>query len=424
MNCRKRRSWLLVAALISPLLFTSLEAQLGGGAIFGIVTDETGGVIPAADVNATNVGTNKVNATVTGDGGFYEFPLLPLGDYILSVEIPGFRKAISGTVVLESGTRPRIDFQLQIGEFTVRVKVVGTTPLVNRSNPQLGVALDEKTTKELPLNGRSFFDMINLQPGVIASNAEPTAGSSTGSLSGQRGGVEFYGAPGYGNNWLLDGVDMSFGENNAAGDQAAGTGGNGAVINTVSIEAISELKTTGSSFSAEYGRATGAVINISTKSGTNDFHGTAFYFWRRTGFNANSFANNALGVPRPAMKHDQFGGNIGGPIVKDRAFFFFNYEGVQLDRGQGIAGNRLTDEVIENQLGIDSATVVDPELGRIRHATPNPMLQDLYRQLSPTGCSATSDPRICLHAHATLRPSTTRTLISGEAMSSSPISSI
>ncbi len=398
MNYKNCRSLLLIAVLISPLLFTSLGAQLGGAAIFGSVTDESGGVIPGADVNATNVGTNKINATVTGNGGFYEFPLLPLGDYVVTVEIPGFRKAVSGTIILESGTRPRIDFQLEVGAVTEEVEVVATTPLINRSNPQLGIVVDEKTTKELPLNGRSFFDMINLQPGVIASNAEPGSGSGTGSLSGQRGGVEFYGAPGYGNNWLLDGVDMSFGENNAAGDQAAGTGGNGAVINTISIEAISELKTTGSSFSAEYGRATGAVINISTKSGTNDFHGTAFYFFRRDRFNANNFFSNANGVPRPDLKHDQYGGNIGGPVVKDRAFFFFNIENAKLDRGRSVSGNRLTDEVIANNLGIDSATLVDPEIGRIRHATPNPMLADLYRQLTPANCSPTSDPRVCFHA--------------------------
>ena len=398
MNCKKCRLWLLVGALISPLLFTSLGAQLGGGAIFGIVTDETGGVIPGAEVSVTNVGTNKVNSTITGGSGFYEFPLLPTGTYVLSVAMPGFRTGTSTEVVLQSGTRPRIDFQMQVGEVSDEVEVVGSAPIINRSNPELGVALDDKTTKELPLNGRSFFDMINLQPGVVAAIAEPTQGSGTGSISGARGGVEFYGSSGYGNNWLLDGIDMSFGENNAVGDMAAGTGGNGAVINTVSVEAISELKTTGSSFSAEYGRSIGAVINVNTKSGTNDFHGTAFYFFRRAGFNANNFFNNANGVPRPDLVHDQFGGNIGGPIVKDRAFFFFNYEGVQLDRGRTVTGNRLTDDAIANQVGIDSVTVVDPELGRIRHATPNPMLQDLYRQLSPTGCSPTSDPRICFHA--------------------------
>ena len=126
MNYKNCRSFLLIAVLISPLLFTSLGAQLGGAAIFGSVTDESGGVIPGADVNATNVGTNKINATVTGNGGFYEFPLLPLGDYVVTVEIPGFRKAVSGTIILESGTRPRIDFQLEVGAVTEEVEVTST----------------------------------------------------------------------------------------------------------------------------------------------------------------------------------------------------------------------------------------------------------------------------------------------------------
>ena len=391
--------WLAgVIILLSPLVFASLWAQLGGGAIFGIVTDETDAVIPGAEVKATNVGTNKVNVTITGDAGFYEFPLLPTGTYVLSVEVPGFRTGTSTQVVLESGTRPRVDFQMQVGDVSERVEVVGSAPIINRSNPELGIALDDRTTKELPLKKRSFFDLLNLQPGVIARASEPVSAAGTGPLIGGRGGVEFYGSIGHGNNWLLDGIDMSFGENNATGDSGAGTGGAGALINTVSVEAISELKTTGSSFSAEYGRSLGAVININTKSGSNDFHGTAFWFWRRDRFNANSFFNNSRGLPVPGLKQDQYGGNIGGPVVKDRVFFFFNYEGADMDRETTQTGNRLTDQVIQNQLGIDSSTVVDPELGRIRHATPNPLLQDLYRQLSPAGCSPTSDPRVCFHA--------------------------
>src|SRR5262249_31007620 len=150
-------------------------------------------------------------------------------------------------------------------------------------------------------------------------------------------------SPALGNNLLLDGVDMSFGEvSSAAGDTAAGAGTNGSLIQGISVEAIQEFKATGSAFSAEYGRATGGVLNVVTKSGTNRMHATLLEFFRNDKMDANSFFSNRSALPKPPLRWNQFGGNIGGPIKKDKLFYFFNYEGAIVRRAQQVTSNVAT----------------------------------------------------------------------------------
>ena len=311
-----------VSTVLLLLLFatSSLLGQLGGGSIVGVVTDSSGSVVIGAKVAATNVGTNERKETVTNPEGYYEFPLLPAGKYVLSAEQTGFQRATTVEITLHAGTKPKIDFEMRVGEITQSVEVVASAPLVNATTTALGVVMENKKVTELPLNGRSFVQLVGLQPGVINRNAEPV---SSGSTVGQRGGVEFNGSPALGVNFLLDGVDMSFGENNGVGDQSAGSGGTGAVINTISVEAIQDFKTTSSAFPAEYGRATGGVVNVTSKSGTNQFHGTLFHFFRNDALNASSFFANRAGLKKPVLRHNQYGGNLGGPILHNKLFFFF-----------------------------------------------------------------------------------------------------
>lgn len=349
-------------------------AQIGGGSIVGVVTDPSGSLIVGAKVEATNVATNEKRETQTNSQGYYEFPLLPAGRYTLTAEQPGFQKAATAEIALSSGTRPRIDIRMALGEVTQTIEVVSAAPLVNATTTELGTVIDSKKVADLPLNGRNFLQLVGLEPGVINRTAEPV---SAGSQVGARGGVEFNGSPAFGNNYLLDGVDMSFGENNGLGDTAAGTGGQGAAINTVSVEGIQEFKATSSAFSAEYGRSTGGVVNVTTKSGTNDLHGTLFHFFRNDVFNANNFFANRAGLPKPPLRHNQYGGNIGGPILRDKLFFFFNLEGAQISRARSITGNRLTD------FGISQIQ--------------NPELRKHYQTLSPPGCTPTSNPLVCFH---------------------------
>jgi outer membrane receptor protein involved in Fe transport len=318
----------LAASLIAvsgPLL-----GQVGGGSIVGTITDPSRAVVAGAKVAALNSGTNQSTQTVTNESGFYEFPLLPPGRYRLSVVAEGFTRAETAEFDLNSGTRPRIDVTLQLGAVAESVAVQATAPLVNATTTDLGLVMENRRIEELPTNGRNFQQLVALQPGVV--NMPSTS-------AGGRGGIEFNGSSSLGNTFLLDGVDMSFGEVNALGDTAAGTGAGGALINTVSVEAIEQFKVTGSAFSAEYGRATGGILNVVTKSGSNRFHGTAYEFFRNDKLDANSFFSNRSGLARPPVRQNQYGANLSGPVLKDKLFFFFNYEGATVRRASQITGN-------------------------------------------------------------------------------------
>lgn len=391
----KTASQFVFAAAMSLLLTSESWAQIAGGAVVGSVLDSSGAAIVGANVTATNVGTNELSRTVTNDTGYFEFPLLPAGRYVLEAQVPGFERAKTAEFALNSGTRPRFDLKMVIGQATESVQVVAAAPLVNTTTTDLSVVIDQSKVAALPLNGRDFQQLVGLQPGVY---------SSPDTFNGQRGGIEFNGASANGNNLLMDGVDMSFGETSAsASDKAAGseagsaggiqTGnglGRGSLINTISVEAIQEFKATGSSFSAEYGRATGGVLNITTKSGTNQFHGTLFEFFRNDKLDANSFFSNLAGVPKPPLRWNQFGANLGGPIKHNKLFFFFNYEGAQ-------------------------ATQNEPQTGTV----PTPLLLSMVtpaiRQnlsLLPLPTVLTSDPLVGLNYHNDSRTNSENTFVS------------
>jgi outer membrane receptor protein involved in Fe transport len=356
----------IVSTAILSLTAVPVSAQITGGAIVGVIKDSSGGVLPGVSVIATNVGTNQTSATSANAEGYYELPLLPAGRYRLELELHGFQRTRSAIFELNSGTRQRLDFTLQVAQVADSVEVVAALPLVNSTTTSLGVVMDQRRVEALPLNGRDFQQLVGLQAGVTNAPASSTGG---------RGGIEFNGSPALGNNLLLDGVDMTFGENNgAASDGAAGAGG-GSLINVISVEAIEEFKATGSAFSAEYGRAVGGVLNVTTKSGTNQFHGTAFEFFRHDALDANSFFSNRDGLPKPPLRWNQFGGNLGGPIARDRVFFFFNYEGARVRRAEQVTG------VVATPLLLQS---VKPE---IRHVL----------ETMPTTFEATANPLLGFH---------------------------
>jgi hypothetical protein len=337
----QRRSELnfLTATLAAFLFACSANAQIGGGSIVGVVKDPTGAPVAGVTVSAQNEETNQTQHATTNNDGYYEFPLLPAGRYHLEAGAAGFEKLRGQVFQLFTGTRPRIDLQLQVGSVNQTVDVKATAPLINTTTADLGVVMTRSRVDELPLNGRNFQDLVGLQAGVINSPA---------SSAGGRGGISFNGSTALGTNLLLDGVDMSFGElNGAAGFQSAG--GGSVLINTVSVEAVEEFKSSASAYSAEYGRAGGGVLNVTTRSGTNDFHGTLFEFFRNDKLDANDFFSNKNGLPRPPLRWNQYGANLGGPIRKNRLFFFFNYEGAQVERVSQVTGNVATPALL-NQL--------------------------------------------------------------------------
>lgn len=354
----------------SPLFFSlfllaasPLSSQIGGGSLVGIVRDPSGATVPSVKVVSTNLATNEEHSALTNALGYYEFPLLPAGSYRLHAEAPGFNKVESEVFTLSTGTRPRIDLTLTVGVVSEKIDVTATAPIINTTTTDLGVVMSRQRTDELPLNGRNFQELVGLQAGVV---------SGPSSSAGGRGGISFHGSTALGTNMLLDGVDMTFGEvNGAASFQSAG--GGGTLINTISVEAIQEFKSTASASSAEYGRAGGGVLNITTRSGSNEWHGTLFEFFRHDKLNANDFFSNKNGLVRAPLRWNQFGGNFSGPIRRDRLFFFFNYEGAKVRRQAQITGSVPTDALLA-QLTPELRSTLTFMMPKPTIATSNPLI--------------------------------------------------
>ena len=304
---------------------SQLNAQTFRGTILGTVTDSSGAAVPGATVTIKNVDTGLTRTVTTSDDGSYAAPELPIGNYSVTVEIAGFKKGIATGVRVEVSSERRTDFTLQPGELAQKVEVIGEElPMVESTSNTLGGIVESKIVTSLPINGRDYQKLIFLVPGVTGSPDQIT--DSPGSF----GIFSVNGARGRANNFLLDGTDMNDGYRNDPAINEAGTYGTPATI--LPVEAIAELRVA-SNFEAEYGRSAGGVINVVTKSGTNQLHGSALEFFRNTGLNARNYFNPAEGEPggqpQEPFHNNQFGGSLGGPIIKDKTFFFVDYEGVR-----------------------------------------------------------------------------------------------
>jgi hypothetical protein len=354
------RSLLFVVICMMGLQIHAQEANSG---ISGNVTDSGQNLLPMAHVTARNTATNLSATATTGVNGYFEFPNLPAGSYILTVTADGFQEVKSTPFTILTGQPARVNMALQVGSVASTVEVsASVTQLVNTTSNDLGVNIEPVKIQNLPLNQRNFFALVALQPGVNAS---------TNTSQSSRGGFEVNGAPGLSNNILMDGIDATFGEDNGAGP------GSGAYINTIGVGAIAEFRTTSSVPPAQYGRAAGGILAITTRSGTNAFHGSVFEFFRNDILDANTWVNKhqATKIPIPKLRYNEFGANLGGPIIRDKAFFFLNYEGDRVISGSSTSGNTPTQALI--------ASVSNP---RIR--------QELSFMPAPT--SATTNPLIGL----------------------------
>ena len=340
-----------IIILVSLAGLTLLNGQIGGGSIVGVVRDPSGAPVTRVKIVSQNLGTNQQHRTVTNDEGYFEFPLLPAGRYNLEAEANGFERVRIQAFDLATGTRPRIDVSLKIGTVAESVEVLATSPMINTTTTDLGVVMPRQRIDELPLNGRNFQDLVELQAGVV---------NAPGSSAGGRGGISFHGSTALGTNVMLDGVDMSFGEvNGTAGLQSAG--GPSTLVNTVSVEAVEQFKSTANAYSAEYGRAGGGVLNVTTRSGTNAFHGALFEFFRNDKLNANDFFSNKNALGKTPLRWNQYGGNLGGPIRRNRIFFFVNYEGARVKRQAQVTGNVPTPALL---------AVVAPEIRSVLALLP------------------------------------------------------
>ena len=292
-------------------------AQTFRGTILGTVTDPSGAVISGAKVTVRNTATGLERATQTSADGTFSIPELPIGTYSVTISQSGFQTFVTSGVSVTVAAERRVDASMKTGQVAERVVVSAESlPQIETTTNELGGTLTATEIKDLPVNGRDFQKLIFLQPGISGSPDQIT--DSPGSF----GIFSMNGARGRANNFLLDGTDMNDGYRNDPAINEAGVFGTPATI--LPVDAIAELRVL-SNFEAEYGRNAGAVVNIVTKSGTNSLHGSAIEYFRNDALDARNFFNFA-GQPKAKFHNNQFGGSLGGPIVKDKTFFFLNYE--------------------------------------------------------------------------------------------------
>ncbi|HEV2178138.1 MAG TPA: carboxypeptidase regulatory-like domain-containing protein [Terriglobia bacterium] len=308
---------LLLSLLFAILAAVAARAQSFRGSILGAVTDPSGAVLAGAKVTVQNVDTGVARATQTNDAGEYNVPELPIGTYTVTIEASGFETSVTTGIKVDVAAAKRVDATLKTGAISQQVTVSAEVlPQVETTSDTLGATLTSNTVKDIPVNGRDYTKLIYLTPGVAGSPDQIS--DSPGSF----GEFSMNGARGRSNNYLLDGTDMNDGYRNDPAINEAGVFGTPATI--LPIDAVSELRVL-SNYEPEYGRNAGAVVNIVTKSGTNDLHGSAIEYFRNNALDARNFFNST--GPQAPFHNNQFGGSLGGPIVKDKTFFFGDYEG-------------------------------------------------------------------------------------------------
>jgi Carboxypeptidase regulatory-like domain/TonB dependent receptor len=317
-------AWVLLVSLCFHL--SLLRAQTTNASITGRVTDPSKATVPDANVAAVNTGTNFRYETATNGAGEYTLANLPPGTYRIEMEKSGFKKLIRPDVTLHVQDVLAIDFEMAVGSVSDSITVQAGAPLVNTTSATVSTVVDQTFVENMPLNGRSFQTLIMLTPGVVVT---PTAFDDQGqfSVNGQRADANYF---------TVDGVSANFGVTGYAPLVQAGGGALpaltalGGTNSLVSVDAMQEFRVQTSSFAPEFGRMPGGQISIVTRSGTNQFHGTAFEYFRNTVLDANDWFSNRDDLPKPEERQNDFGGVFGGPIVKDKTFFFFSYEGLRL----------------------------------------------------------------------------------------------
>ncbi len=326
MVCHSNRTFgaSLLALVLAFVVSSSVnvQAQVAGGAISGTVSDTSGRVITGAQVSITKVDTGVSRTSSTNEDGTYSAPNLLPGNYELTLSAAGFKTEVRHGVAVTVGSAAVLDLTLQVGRAIETIQVTGEAPAVQLSTSDISAVVNATTVRELPLNGRSWTDLATLQPGVNAIQTQPTfaAGTDRGNRGfGQQ--LTISGARPQQNNYRLDGVSLNDYSNGAPGSVLGGSLG---------VDAIQEFSVLTSNYSAEYGKTSGGVVNAITRSGTNQFHGSAYEFLRNSALDARNFFD---ADKIPPFKRNQFGGTLGGPIMKNRTFFFGDYEGIRQSKG-------------------------------------------------------------------------------------------
>jgi hypothetical protein len=320
---RKRAGTVFQIACLTSFLVTGATAQVDTGNIVGTVRDPTGAVVPDARVVVTNLATQVTQATQTNSEGQYVVLLIQVGTYSVSVEKAGFDKSIESGIKVDVQTRLQVDFTLRLGAVTQKVEVTTTAPLLDTQSANVGQVVGDRAIAELPLNGRRYDDLVFLTAGV--NTVTPVMAVRGEGLFSVDGNTSLQ------NNFILDGVD------NNSYDENMSTRSSQVVVPPV--DALSEFKIQTHTYDVSFGRNAGSVINATIKSGSNAFHGDVWEFLRNKTLDANDWFLDRAGKPKAQYQQNQFGGTLGGPIQRDRTFFFINEEHLSIRQGTPLVGS-------------------------------------------------------------------------------------
>jgi len=363
------------------LAAVSLSAQTFRGTILGSVTDAQGAVVAGAKVTVKNVGTGLERTTETSANGSYALPELPIGTYTVTISQAGFQTFVTTGVTVDVAGERRVDAAMKPGQVSTKVEVsADQLPLVETTTNTLGGVLTAQTVENMPVNGRDYTKLIYMNPGVAGSPDQIS--DSPGSF----GEFSMNGARGRSNNYLLDGTDMNDGYRNDPAINQAGVFGTPSTI--LPIDAVAEVNVL-SNFAPEYGRNAGAVVNIVTKSGTNTLHGSAADYFRNNALDARNYFNptkivnpgtgQLVSNPKAPFHNNQYGASLGGPIVKDRTFFYLDYEGQEEPVG------------VVTQASVPTGTAADGSLSPSDSTDPSGVIPALLAQ-HPWPAPNLSDP--------------------------------
>jgi len=358
-------------SLLAFLALRPLSAQTITGTILGAVTDPSGKSVTGAAVEITETQTNQTTRVATDDAGFYQAPYLRSGSYRVAVSAAGFKRAVRDRLTLQVEDRLRIDVRLELGDTSVSIDITAEAPLVESESASLGQVVSSRSVRELPIRGRNVFDLVGLSAGVQVNPRAIGSTASTGDVSAPLfvlSDISINGGRFRTNDYLVDGVSIMLPENN-----------NFAIAPTP--DGTQEFKVLTNSFGPQFGRSGGGVINVVTRGGSNEFHGSAFWFFRNDRLRANNFFSNARNQARPVFHFNQFGAAGGGRLIKDRTFFFADYQGHRED----IAGGA-------GILTVPTPAQAQGNFAGLRNAAGNPVI--VYDPFSTRGGAGgfTRDP--------------------------------
>jgi hypothetical protein len=316
-----------LALVLSAFVISGPRAQMETARVSGQITDQAGRVVPKADVKIVNLATGVASESSSNDEGIYSFPGLIPSRYRVTVHKEGFREVVLDGLVLNVQDVVAQNVRLEIGSVAESVTVEATALRLNTTDGSVSTVVNRQFAENIPLNGRSFQSLIQLAPGAVLTGTIGAVDTGQFSVNGQRANANY---------WMVDGVSANIGINAGPneGSGAAGTLGSTSVFggtnSLVSVDALQEFRIQTSTYAPEFGRTPGGQISIVTRSGTNQFHGTAFDYLRNDVLDANDWFANSKGLPKPQERQNDFGGTFSGPVIKGNTFFFFSYEGFRL----------------------------------------------------------------------------------------------